>query len=140
LNFGSSACGFSANECSISGVLTKDFRYAFFGELQDATSYVRVWLMVQSPFHDQTPMNELCTETCDVEGCRNTDLFRSPYLCQPSPSCSLSHSPSPTPSFVFSGSDSLTHFTSSPSFTFSFNGRRCRVVSPSFSLFFFACF
>jgi hypothetical protein len=102
LTFDSSTCGFSDYNCSISGVLMKDFRYGFLSKTQDHYYYVKVSLLVTSPTNAQMIMDQSRTETCHVTGCRNTQLSRSPYMCQPSPS--VSASPIATRSFIYSPS------------------------------------
>jgi hypothetical protein len=69
-------------------VLTKDFRYSFSLTVTQDWYYIALRLQVASP---SFPLHGLdrdgCRiETCTVSGCRNTDLTRDPYACQPSPS------------------------------------------------------
>jgi hypothetical protein len=72
--------------------LTKDFRYSFRLTVTDDYYYIALSLYVASPSY---PLHGLDQpggriETCTVSGCRNTDLTRDPYACQPSPSSAMS--------------------------------------------------
>jgi hypothetical protein len=97
----------------------KDFRYSY--ELYYAMDKKNSWmeLIIVLPDNSSRRINDEYGETCYVSGCRNTELSRGRYNCQPSPtrskSASRSRSKSPTPSPTLS---STPEFTSSGRFPF----------------------
>jgi hypothetical protein len=72
----------------------KDYRYRFWGRLDETYGYVtvnvKVWWTGQSAFILTSAYAEVCRES----GCADLDIPRDPYACQPSPT--RSHSPSKT--------------------------------------------
>jgi hypothetical protein len=87
--------------------LKKDFRYSFFGCLDDGYIYVQVWLYVSWPQTPQHVLDSTHAQICETSGCENLDFSRA-YHCKPSPSFSrsptVSDSPLPTASRVFTPS------------------------------------
>jgi hypothetical protein len=84
--------GHRQTEYNRSEVLTKDFRYSFSLTVTDDYYYIALQLQVASPSYPIHGLDQAgCRiETCTVSGCRNTDLRRDSYACQPSPSASIS--------------------------------------------------
>jgi hypothetical protein len=65
--------------------LEKDYRYSMSGRTGNSYKSVKVWLYVSWPGEDLHIVGTRSVEICETSGCRDLDLDRSPYDCQPSP-------------------------------------------------------
>jgi hypothetical protein len=88
-------------EWSIEHSCMQDFRYSFILGVTQDYMWVRCSLAVATPLKAKFDLSGMdYVQTCEISGCRNTDLSRDSYLCQPSPSPAETPESSATPSFT----------------------------------------
>jgi hypothetical protein len=85
--------GYSKNEprsssCQLDMSFIKDFRYSCEGHLDDTYSYVKVQYDIYWPNRGWMTLGHGDAETCRTNGCRDLDLAREPWACQPAPALS----------------------------------------------------
>jgi hypothetical protein len=68
--------------------LVKDFRYQFYARPESNYRYIKMELQLSWPGQALTYVtpSSRYVQDCQISGCRNTELAREPFACQPSPS------------------------------------------------------